>query len=196
MKYFEQIIQIRIEYVVTRVREAPGRFGQSHSIPLWDRARFRNRDIIELYIGPGLSLHCWKYVRSSFLGWLVNQLVNRILSEVRFVDLQPAATNQHGQTKRKIQISPFSKPQNALWRQNLDAHLIGGRIWGGNRGLEISCHLYTQGTPATHRYLCLNWISLSIPTIFELSFVEDLSVFNLYSLPARLFWFPRRVRRR
>ena len=72
MKYFEQIIQIRIEYVVTRVREAPGRFGQSHSIPLWDRARFRNRDIIELYIGPGLSRDCWKYVRSSFLGWLVN----------------------------------------------------------------------------------------------------------------------------
>ena len=123
-----------------------------------------------------------------------------VRNQARFVDLQPAASNQHGQTKRKIQIShfpsPFSKPQNALWRQNLDAHLIGGRIWGGNRGLEISCHLYTQGTPATHRYLCLNWISLSIPTIFELSFVEDLSVFNLYSLPARLFWFPRRVRRR
>ena len=64
------------------------------------------------------------------------------------------------------------------------------------QGPEITCHLYTRGTPATHRYFCRNWISLRLPTIFVLSFLGDLSVFNLYSLPAPVFWFAWRGRRR
>ena len=90
----------------------------------------------------------------------------------------------------------IEETSNALWGQNLNADLIAGRIWGGNRGPEITCHLYTRGTPATHRYFRRNWISLRLPTIFVLSFLGDLSVFNLYSLPSPVFWFAWRGRRR
>ena len=110
------------------------------------------------------------------------------------VDLLPADRRD---SFGKFLISKWTEEtSNALWGQNLNADLIAGRIWGGNRGPEITCHLYTRGTPATHRYFCRNWISLRLPTIFVLSFLGDLSVFNLYSLPAPVFWFAWRGRRR
>ena len=143
-----------------------------------------------------LLVHCKGFASCAVMPGSLEQ-TNQLNSDC-LVDLLQLECQQTKSNRVVWQIShfptPFSKPQNALWGQNLDAHLIRSWIWGGNRGPEITCHLYTQGTPATHRYFHLNWISLSVPTIFVLSLVVDLSVFNM--LAARLFWFAWRGRRR